>query len=54
MYVHGTCLLVTKKKAKRKHDRISRHSHIEKLSHDNAFEKTYGMPLRAFISWFPY
>ena len=39
---------VTKRKAKWEHDRISWYSHVEKLNHEEAFEKTYRMPLRAF------
>ena len=39
---------VTKRKTKWEHDRISWYSHIEKLNHEEAFEKTYRMPLKAF------
>ena len=38
---------VTKRKTKWEHDRISWYSHVEKLNHEDAFEKIYRMPLRA-------
>ena len=38
----------TKRKAKWENDRISWYSHVEKLNHEEAFEKTYRMPLKAF------
>ena len=39
---------VKKRKAKWEHERMSWHSHVKKLCHEDAFEKTYRMSLRAF------
>ena len=36
---------VKKRKAKWEHERMSWHSHVKKLCHEDAFEKTHKMPL---------